>query len=454
QTAEGQTAEGQTAEGQTAEGQTAEGQTAEGQTAEGQTAEGQTAEGQTAEGQTAEVANVAPTEAELLADKNLVAADGLAKNAAVATVASDTGGNATKKGVGVENLSRGEAIEIAKQAQLQDAALKDAVVTKADSAASQVATVTAEQSQLNEVVSAVKPEMLQNSVNAGQQIDGVVLKTEKLANTKTKVITDPRFASLLNKPEVSVALRQQQGETGVNVQSGMANSDSAAGFWGGADDAVGSANLAVSSDVTSGNNSRMSSVVAMGHEFANMQFASADAMATDASAQLHNGATNAQSATPTANPVLTLKDGSMVPESRVVQQTIDHLSLHARGDSSSVTIKLHPEELGELQLRMVMEGDKLRVHLHTQSQQVQEVLERNFPRLRDALQDAGVNVSDFQVSSDAGQSSNQQNFAQNEFSQAQGTGQFSEFAEDDIDPLAPVIAATAVAPSDSLSVRV
>ncbi|MBW2185809.1 MAG: flagellar hook-length control protein FliK, partial [Deltaproteobacteria bacterium] len=103
-----------------------------------------------------------------------------------------------------------------------------------------------------------------------------------------------------------------------------------------------------------------------------------------------------------SGPAIALKDGSSVLESRVVQQTIDHLTLHSRGDSSSVTVKLHPEELGEIQLRMVMEGDQLKVHLQAQSQQVQEVLERNFPRLRDALQEQGVTVDDFQVSVDSG----------------------------------------------------
>lgn len=96
--------------------------------------------------------------------------------------------------------------------------------------------------------------------------------------------------------------------------------------------------------------------------------------------------------------VLTLKNGATVPNARVVDQTIQHLNLHARGDSSVVTVKLHPEELGELNIRMVMEGDQLKLQIQAQNQQVREILEQNFPRLRTAMEDQGVTVEDFQVS--------------------------------------------------------
>jgi flagellar hook-length control protein FliK len=63
-----------------------------------------------------------------------------------------------------------------------------------------------------------------------------------------------------------------------------------------------------------------------------------------------------------------------------------------------VTVKLHPEELGELNIRMVMEGDQLKLQIQAQNQQVREILEQNFPRLRTAMEDQGVTVEDFQVS--------------------------------------------------------
>ncbi|OEU73024.1 MAG: hypothetical protein BA874_13165 [Desulfuromonadales bacterium C00003068] len=218
----------------------------------------------------------------------------------------------------------------------------------------------------------------------------------KGAAGKGKIITDPRFASLLNKPEVGASLRQQQSqdsslvtmatpstvETATETTSSLLNSNGA----------ENEPSLTLSADSTGksdlfGVNMPTTQNVEGGISTAtHPQLSTLDAAGTQQS-----------------GPAIALKDGSSVPESRVVQQTIDHLTLHSRGDISSVTVKLHPEELGEIQLRMVMEGDQLKVHLQAQSQQVQEVLERNFPRLRDALQEQGVTVDDFQVSVDSGE---------------------------------------------------
>jgi flagellar hook-length control protein FliK len=152
---------------------------------------------------------------------------------------------------------------------------------------------------------------------------------------------------------------------------------------------------------------------------------------------------------------LLLRDGSQLPASRVITQTIEHLSVHARGDSSVVTVKLHPEELGELQLRLVMEGDQLRVQLQTQHQQVQDVLERNFPRLRDALQDQGLTIEDFQVSLDNGQNP-QRDFGASSDRQWQGRG-FQQVTSDEPENVPTVIAVQALSgrnASGSLSLRV
>jgi len=142
-----------------------------------------------------------------------------------------------------------------------------------------------------------------------------------------------------------------------------------------------------------------------------------------------------------------------VPDSHIVNQTVEHLSIHARGDSSSVTVRLHPEELGELQLRMVMEGDQLKVHLHAQSQQVQDVLERNFPRLRDALQDQGLTVEDFQVSVDSGSAEQQQSFSQH--GQNAGRGPVAVTMDADMmAQVAEVVPGVAIDSSQGISVRI
>jgi flagellar hook-length control protein FliK len=107
-------------------------------------------------------------------------------------------------------------------------------------------------------------------------------------------------------------------------------------------------------------------------------------------------------ATPAATPVAPLPLMSSVDTESIVQQTIEHLSLHSRQDSQVMRIQLYPKELGQMRLELVWESDRLKAHLQAQTQQVQEVLERHLPRLRDALEQQGVNVEEFQVSYDSG----------------------------------------------------
>ena len=247
------------------------------------------------------------------------------------------------------------------------------------------------------------------------------------------IVTDPLFAALLNKPEVGESLRQQQGQdislvtmaTSSNVATGVETTSATLNLNGAESD------LFITSFGDSiGQSESLGLNVPTGQN--------GDGVISSAThpqmATLEAGVTRG------AEVVIPLRDGSNVPEGRVVQQTIDHLTLHARGESSSVTVKLHPEELGELQLRMVMEGDQLKVHLQAQSQQVQEVLERNFPRLRDALQDQGITVDDFQVSVDSGERGDQQSSEQHEFVSDMQADHFSSIDHgDEAETSTPVV---------------
>ena len=86
--------------------------------------------------------------------------------------------------------------------------------------------------------------------------------------------------------------------------------------------------------------------------------------------------------------------------------TIEKLTVHNARETSSITLRLHPEELGHVKLELVMDKDSVRAHLHAQSQQVQEVLERHLPRLRDALEMQGLKIDQLQVSVDSQQRNN------------------------------------------------
>ncbi|MDD2557214.1 MAG: flagellar hook-length control protein FliK [Desulfuromonadaceae bacterium] len=236
-------------------------------------------------------------------------------------------------------------------------------------------------------------------VSQPEVVEGFVLHSNDAKSSKTAgKVDDPRFAELLNKPVDYSSLREQQksqdgkgadalifeflppqtqtpspqGQTGINFGVENTETQSAA------------TNFAAAPTLSS---------VGSGTE------GLAEVSNPDFSANVKAEGAHGNSTAPSDDPsIITLKNGTTVPMARVVDQTIQHLNLHSRGDSSVVTVRLHPEELGELNIRMVMEGDKLKLQIQAQNQQVREVLEQNFPRLRTAMEDQGVTVEDFQVS--------------------------------------------------------
>lgn len=123
---------------------------------------------------------------------------------------------------------------------------------------------------------------------------------------------------------------------------------------------------------------------------------------------------SAPAATPAAPPALQLPSGQSVPESEVLGQILGRLQLTGPRPGSSISMKLHPEELGEIKLDLVVEKDRVRALIVAQSQQVQEVLERHLPRLREALQHQGLKVDELQVSVDDRQQEGQRGLFQEE----------------------------------------
>nr|WP_320113762.1 flagellar hook-length control protein FliK [uncultured Desulfuromonas sp.] len=283
--------------------------------------------------------------------------------------------------------------------------------------------------------------------NSGQvqveEVNGVAGLNSEGEESSGK-ITDPRFASLLNRQDVETVLRQRQtpAQVATNANGLAAN--------GGEKLAENLLNAATGGTedgaelTTAKPNTAVESL---------MQRAAGDTVSHDAHAALTHTAHQQTSSTTTSTFALGQRHPVNVPDSHIVNQTVEHLSIHARGESSSVTVRLHPEELGELQLRMVMEGDQLKVHLHAQSQQVQEVLERNFPRLRDALQDQGMTVEDFQVSVDSGDAQQQQ--SSGEQGHASGRGSVAVTMDADMmAQVAEVVPGAAIDSSQGISVRI
>ena len=72
-------------------------------------------------------------------------------------------------------------------------------------------------------------------------------------------------------------------------------------------------------------------------------------------------------------------------------------------------INLNPARLGQIRINMTMEDGVLTTQLLSANQGVRELLEGGMPRLRELLEESGLQLGQFDVGSDAG---NQQQFAQ------------------------------------------
>ncbi len=87
-------------------------------------------------------------------------------------------------------------------------------------------------------------------------------------------------------------------------------------------------------------------------------------------------------------------------EQNVMDQVRFRLQQGLRSGQQEIVVRMHPRELGMVRLSLVAEDGNLRAHLHVQSQNVQDVLERNMSRLRESLAEQGLNLQDFAFSSE------------------------------------------------------
>lgn len=95
--------------------------------------------------------------------------------------------------------------------------------------------------------------------------------------------------------------------------------------------------------------------------------------------------------------IMQLPSGLQLAENQLVDQVVTYLAGSNDGESGRMRLRLNPAELGSLRLDLMVDGDRVRAHIQAQSQQVQEVLDRYLPQLRDALQQQGLKIDEFRV---------------------------------------------------------
>lgn len=87
-----------------------------------------------------------------------------------------------------------------------------------------------------------------------------------------------------------------------------------------------------------------------------------------------------------------------------------------------VTIRLDPAELGSMQIKLHVQQDQVQVAIQTQVGQSRDIIEQNLPRLREQLEQQGINLGEATVEQQANQESNSQGSdGENEGTRVTGT---------------------------------
>ncbi len=85
-------------------------------------------------------------------------------------------------------------------------------------------------------------------------------------------------------------------------------------------------------------------------------------------------------------------------EPQAAAQLKDRVMYQVQQKIQSAEIRLAPEELGSVQIKVNLQQDQLSVQFVVQQAQAKEALEQQMPRLRELLQQQGVELTDSQVS--------------------------------------------------------
>ncbi|WP_168403443.1 flagellar hook-length control protein FliK [Erwinia amylovora] len=86
------------------------------------------------------------------------------------------------------------------------------------------------------------------------------------------------------------------------------------------------------------------------------------------------------------------------------QSLSQQLALYTRDGVQNAEIRLHPEELGSLQITVRMQQDQAQLHIISEHPQVRQALEAALPQLRSALAESGVQLGQASVSADGSSS--------------------------------------------------
>lgn len=135
------------------------------------------------------------------------------------------------------------------------------------------------------------------------------------------------------------------------------------------------------------------------------QTAGGAASTTDAAVTFNlpnSSITNQQALQSTATTQTTLlPSGTLIHDQDVIQQLVDRFQFNRGQIESKIQMKLHPVELGKMEIDLSVKEGSIRANVVAQSQHVQEILERNLNKLRSVLEQQGFTIDEITVTSES-----------------------------------------------------
>ena len=112
------------------------------------------------------------------------------------------------------------------------------------------------------------------------------------------------------------------------------------------------------------------------------------------------------------------------------QSLSQHVTLFTRQGQQSAELRLHPEELGQIQISLKMDDNQAQLQMVSAHSHVRAALEAALPVLRTQLAENGIQLGQSSISSESFAGQQQSSSQQQHASRTQGQEAFA--AEDDI----------------------
>ncbi len=141
-------------------------------------------------------------------------------------------------------------------------------------------------------------------------------------------------------------------------------------------------------------------------------------------APVTTSASAAQASTPVAAPVISAPLGSHEWQQNLSQ----HVTLFTRQGQQTAELRLHPEDLGQVQISIKLEDNQAQLQMVSAHSHVRQALEAALPTLRTSLAESGIQLGQSSISSESFTGQQQQQASQQ---QASRSGSGDMFGSDD-----------------------